>query len=126
MAGLIFILPILAFDIWLGCTTGRRQIGVWLELKQKPRIAGALAIGLILAVFLTFFVKYSNGPEMRIRGFPIPLVFFHLDNKIWTETTLPAPLPYVGMVTDFLTGLAAPFIPYKVAEFLKKVKAELK
>lgn len=63
---------------------------------------------------------------MRIEGFPIPLVFFHLDDKTWTRTILPAWLPYLGGVTDFATGLAAPFIPYKVAEFLKIVKAELK
>ena len=79
-----------------------------------------------LAVWLTFFVRYGNGPFGRIQGFPVPLVFFHLEGKTWTETVLPASLPYVGATTDFLTGLAAPFIPYKIAEFLKKVKAELK
>lgn len=126
MAGLIFILPIFAFDLWLACTTGRRQIALWLERKQAPRIAGVFLIGLILAVWLTVFVKYSMGPELKVRGFPVPLVFFHLENRSWTETTLPSGLPYIGVVTNFLTGLAAPFIPYKVAEFLKKVKAELK
>jgi hypothetical protein len=126
MAGLIFIIPIIAFDIWLACTTGRRQVRHWLELNQKPRIIGAFAIGLVLAVVLTFFVRYGNGPAMRIQGFPIPLVFFHLENKVWTKTILPASLPYVGGTADLLTGLAAPFIPYKVSEFLKVVKAELK
>jgi hypothetical protein len=63
---------------------------------------------------------------MRIQGFPIPLVFFHLEDKGWTQTVLPASLPYAGATADFLTGLAAPFIPYKIAEFLKKVKEELK
>jgi hypothetical protein len=126
MVGLIFIIPILAFNIWLACTTGRRQMRLWVELKQWRYIAGACAIGVALAVWLTFFVHYSNGPEMRIQGFPIPLVFFHLEDKIWTRTVLPASLPYVGALADFFTGLAAPFIPYKIAEFLKKVKAELK
>jgi hypothetical protein len=126
MAGLILILPILAFDIWLFCTTGQRQVGRWLELKQGPRLAAALALGLALAVWLTFFVRYGDGPKMRIQGFPIPLGFFHLEDKGWTQTVLPASLPYAGATADFLTGLAAPFIPYKIAEFLKKVKAELK
>jgi hypothetical protein len=34
-------------------------------------------------------------------------------------------MPYIGGAADFLTGLAAPLIPFKVAEFLKKEKAEL-
>jgi hypothetical protein len=126
MVGLIFIIPILAFDIWLSCTTGRRQVRRWLELKQWRQIIAAGVIGVALAVWLTFFLQYGNGPKMRIQGFPIPLVFFHLEDKGWTQTVLPASLPYVGTATDFLTGLAAPFIPYKIAEFLKTVKAELK
>jgi hypothetical protein len=126
MAGLILIIPILAFDVWLSCTTGKRQVRRWLELRQWSRVAGAFAAGLVLAVWLTFFLRYGAGPKMRIQGFPIPLFFFHLEDKGWTETGLPASLPYAGAVADFLTGLAAPFIPYKVAEFLKRVKAELK
>jgi len=126
MVGLLFILPILAFDIWLSCTTGRRQLCRWLELRQWPRIVAALAAGLALATWLAFFLQYGNGPKMRVRGFPIPLVFFHLEDKIWTRTVLPSSLPYAGAAADFLTGLAAPFIPCKIAEFLKKVKAELK
>ena len=126
LGGLIFILPILAFDIWLSWTTGRRQVRLWVELGQWRQIAVACAIGMALAVWLTFYVKYSFDPKMRVIGFPIPLVFFHLEDKTWTRTVLPAALPYAGGAADILTGLAAPFIPYKIAEFLKTVKAELK
>src|SRR5580698_6661739 len=108
MGGLILIIPILAFDIWLACTAGRRQIRRWLELGQAPRIAAAVAIGVALAVWLTFFVKYGAGAKMRVRGFPIPLVFFHLDDNRWTQTDLPSALPYVAGAADLLTGLAAP------------------
>jgi hypothetical protein len=39
---------------------------------------------------------------------------------------LPAAVTRLGAAADFLTGLAAPFIPFKIAGFLKEVKAELK
>jgi hypothetical protein len=126
MAGLIFILPILAFDIWLCCTTGWRQLKIWRDQKEWRRIALAAAIGLALAVWFTFFIQYGFGPQIRAKGFPIPLVFFHLADKSWIAEPLPSVLPYIGGATDIITGLAAPFIPYKIAEFLKKVKAELK
>jgi hypothetical protein len=125
MGGLILIIPILAFNIWLFCTTGWRQVRRWFELKQWRQFAAACAIGLALAVWLTFFVQYGNGLEMR-KGFPIPLLFFHPDDKTWTNTDLPVPLLYASIAADFLTGLAAPFIPYKIGEFMKQVKAELK
>jgi hypothetical protein len=125
MGGLIFIIPILAFDIWLCATTGRRQVRRWLELKQWPRLVAAFAAGLALAVWLTFIVQYGNGPVLR-KGFPIPLLFFHPEDKTWMPTALPASLLHVSAAADFLTGLAAPFIPCKIAEFLRQVKAELK
>jgi hypothetical protein len=124
--GLIFIIPIIAFDGWLFWTTGRRQLRHWLEIKEGRRIAACFAVGIALAIWLTFFIRYRSGSDLRVQGFPIPLVFYHLEGKTWTETVLPSTLPYIGTVANFLTGLAIPFIPYKVAEFLKTVKAELK
>lgn len=127
MFGLIFIVPIVAFDVWLFCTTARRQARRWIDTKDRRKIAIVAASGLILAVALPVFVRYSNGTKMRVQGFPIPLVFFFLgDNGQWTRTESPGFLPCAALVTDILTGLAAPFIPGKIAEFLKTVKAELK
>jgi hypothetical protein len=126
MGGLLFILPIVAFDVWLCWTTGRRQLALWTAHGNWRPLAAAAAAGLLLAVWLAFFVKYSNGDRLRVQGFPVPLVFFHLDRDTWTRAALPAPLRVLGLGADFLTGLAAPFIPFKIAAFLKIVKAELK
>jgi hypothetical protein len=126
MGGLILIIPVVAFDIWLSVTTGRRQLQQWAGRGQWRLIASVIGIGLILSLWLTFLVQYKWGQEERVAGFPIPRVFFSLENKVWTRTTSPGVLPYIGGVADFLTGLAAPFIPFKIAEFLKTVKAELK
>jgi hypothetical protein len=126
MGGLFLILPIVAFDVWLACTTGQRQLAEWRAQKNWRHLAAAAAAGLLLAFWFAFFVQYSSGALLRVQGFPIPVAFFHLDEKIWTRTTPPAPLPVLGAAANFLTGLAAPIIPFKIAEFLKKVKAELK
>jgi hypothetical protein len=126
MGGLFLILPIVAFDLWLACTTGRRQLAAWRAQKNWRHLALAAAAGLLLGVWVAFFVKYSSGAQLRVEGFPVPVAFFHLDGKMWTRTTPPPPLPVLGAAANFLTGLAAPFIPFKIAEFLKVVKAELK
>jgi hypothetical protein len=114
MGGLLLIAPIVAFDVWLGCTTGKRQCSIWLARKEWRRLAGAAGAGLLLAVWLAFFLQYHVGPDL-LKGFPIP----------WGHTTLPRAVACLGAGADFLTGLAAPFIPFKIAQFLKEVKAEL-
>jgi hypothetical protein len=126
MAGLIFIIPILAFDVWLIVTTGGRQVRQWVELKRWKPLAATLATGIALAVWLTFFIRYGTDPKMRVEGFPVPLKFFHLEDQTWTQTQLPSILPYAGLATNLVTGLVLPLFPFKVREFLQKVKAELK
>ncbi len=83
MAGLILIIPVLAFDIWLMATTGRSQIRLWLDREELPRLLAALGIGLALAVWMAFFMQFGSGPNVRALGFPIPLVFYHLQDKTW-------------------------------------------
>jgi hypothetical protein len=115
MGGLLLIVPIVAFDFWLAWTTGRRQISKWRSRKAWGPMAALAAAGLLLAAWLTFFLRYHFGPD-QVQGFPIP----------WAHTSLPTAVTVLGAATDFLTGLAAPFLPFKVAEFLSEVKAELK
>ncbi len=126
MGGLILIFPIIAFDFWLALTTGRRQWAQWREQKNWRHLAMAVVAGLGLGVWLAFFLKYNSGGSLKVQGFPIPVAFYHLDKDIWTQTIPDAPIPVLGAIANFLTGLAAPIIPFKIAEFLKLVKAELK
>ena len=85
---------------------------IWIGVAAAALLAAA---GLSLATWLTFFLHYHFGPG-QVQGFPIP----------WAHTSLPGAIAALGAVTDFLTGLTGPFIPFKVAEFLNEVKAELK
>jgi hypothetical protein len=126
MGGLILILPIVAFDVWLACTTGQRRLAEWRAHKNWRHLGLAAAAGLLLAVWFAFFFRYHGSDQLRVQGFPIPAAFFHLDGKTWRLTPPQPPLPVLGAAANFLTGLAAPLIPFKIAEFLKVVKEELK
>jgi hypothetical protein len=115
MGGLLLIVPLLAFNLWLACTTGKRQLSLWRTRRAWRPMAAVAFTSLLLACWLTFFFQYHIGPD-QLKGFPVP----------WAHTTLPSAVRFTGAATDFVTGLAAPFIPFKIAEFLKEVKAELK
>jgi len=125
MGALILILPVLAFDVWLLATTGKKQCQIWRQARAWPRLAAAAVIGLALGVWLSFFLEYKWGSAMRVTGLPVPVCFFHLEDGNWVDYPLPKAMQWAGCAVNFLTGLAAPFMPFKAAEFLRSVKAEL-
>jgi hypothetical protein len=127
MGGLILILPVLAFDVWLLATTGKKQFKIWTQARAWPRLAGAAGLGVALGVWLAFFIQYNWDAQTRAEGFPIPDAYSRLENGRWSAF-LPPPsraLQLLGIAANFLSGLAAPLIPFKAAEFLRSVKAEL-
>jgi len=98
----------------------------WRTQNNRRAPALAAAAGLALAAWLAFGTEYSYGPKVRVRGFPVPTAFFHPDGGAWTRTATPEAPAASGQAANLLTGLVAPLIPYKIGEFLRKVKAELK
>jgi hypothetical protein len=125
MGALILILPVLAADVWLLATTGKKQFKTWTQARAWTRLAGAASLGAALGVWLSFFVEYKWGANMRVIGFPVPLGFFHLEDGNWVDFPLPSDIQCLGCAANFLSGLAAPLIPFKAADFLRRVKAEL-
>jgi hypothetical protein len=125
MGALILILPVLAVDVWLLATTGQKQFKIWTQARAWPCFAGAVGVGMALGVWLAFFVEYKWGSKMRVIGFPIPVCFFHLEDGQWVDFIPPAAMQYSGWTANFLSGLAAPLLPFKAAEFLRSVKVEL-
>ena len=125
MGGLLLILPVLALDVWLLATTGKRQFKMWTRSRAWPRLAGAAALGAALGIWLALFVEYKWGSNFRVIGFPVPVCFFVLEDGNWVDFLPPSAMQYLGWAANFLSGLAAPFIPFKAAEFLRSVKAEL-
>jgi len=125
MGALILILPVLAVDVWLLATTGKKQFNIWKQARAWTRLAGAAVLGAALGVWLGSFVEYKWGAEIRVAGFPIPVCFFHLENGEWVDFPLPSAMIFLGFIANFLSGLVVPLIPFKAAEFLRSVKAEL-
>jgi hypothetical protein len=127
MGGLILILPVLAVDVWLLVTTGKKQFGLWSQAGRRSRLAGAIAICVLLGIWLAFFIQYRWDATTKARGFPIPDAFSSLQNDQWS-VFLPTPslaLQLLGVLANFLSGLVIPLIPFKAAEFVRSVKAEL-
>lgn len=122
---LLIMLPVVVFDIWLLATTGRTQFRKWARPGGWPRLAGTIAAGIALGIWLAFFVAYRWGQKMRVTGFPIPDSFLFLQSGAWVPSDAPRWIPPAARVVNLLSGMAATMVPFKFAEFLRSVKAEL-
>jgi hypothetical protein len=125
MGALILILPVLAADVWLLATTGKKQFKTWTQARAWMRLVAVVAIGVALGVWLGFFVQYKWGTNLRVIGFPVPVCFLHLEDGKPKDYLAPAAMQWLGTMANFLSGLAVPLIPCKAVEFLRNVKAEL-
>jgi hypothetical protein len=125
MGALILIIPTLAFDVWLAATVGKRLVQRWIHARAWPRLAAVCGAGLALGVCCLLAVQYQWDPKTRVVGFPIPLIFFNLEDQTWVRSPAPRPWLYLGAATNLITGIALPLVPYKIGEFFKTVKREL-
>jgi len=125
MAALILIVPTAAFDVWLAVTVGKRTVGRWIQSRSWSRLAGLLGSALALSVCCTAVIHYQWSAKTRVTGFPVPVSFLNLEDKVWVRSRPPAPWLYLGLATDLMTGLVLPLVPIKSAEFLRVVKEEL-
>jgi len=109
--GFLFILAQLTLCGWTIARIVKRVRGegggkaLWL-------VFGALAlVGLGLGAWMALGVEYRLGTRFRFAGFPIPVVFFHLEDGQWVDFITPPVIMYPGMVANVLTGVAVLQLP---------------
>ncbi len=125
MGSLILIIPIVVFSIWLLATTGKKVILRAKKDGKWTRVLVPIAIGIAMGWLFTFRVEYKIASTLRLHSFPVPTVFIYLQDLNWVRSPLPDAMRIVVAVTDFVFAIALAFFPYKLAEFVRQVKAEL-
>lgn len=125
MGSIILIVPILMFSIWLLSTTGKRVLERKRTTGKLAQFALIVLIGLTIGAWFTFVVNYKMGTTLRLKSFPVPTEFIYLQDSKWVESPLPPLMKSAVVAVDFLFGIAVAFFPFKIAEFVKQVKAEL-
>jgi len=62
-------------------------------------------------------VEYDAVVNMKIVGFPMPLVFFHFEDGQWVDFPLPAYVDWPGLITNFFAGLSICCLPLRLCAF---------
>lgn len=119
--GLFLILPLAALAGWIVYTT-RRQ--VWRPARGRGwrmafivlSIAGA-ALGLWFAHGLEL-----QAAQLRLEGFPVPLVIHRLHEGRWSAQAIPAPLAWIATMVNVACGPALALLPLKAVALLRELR----
>ena len=117
----------LAFDVWLLATTGKKQFNIWTQARAWPRLAGAVGIGLALGFGWPFSCNTNGTTKPASKVSRSLIAFSSLQDGKWSVflPTRSVAVQVLAVAANFFSGLAAPLLPFKAAEFLRSVKAEL-
>lgn len=107
--GILFIIPFLVLSVWalteLLLRLRRERARIWLWLAFSVLLTCGIAVG----IWCGFYCEYHVGKQYRIGSFPIPVVFFHLEDGHWVDFPVPAFQAWLSAITDVIciTALAA-------------------
>jgi amino acid transporter len=109
--GILCIIVVLAMSGWSLVALFRRlrrqrtRLGRWL-------VFGVLvACGVVVGIWCAFSVEYHVGSRCRIASFPIPVVFFHLENGDWVDFPVPKFQAWAAMFANVITITALATLP---------------
>ena len=71
--------------------------------------------GAVLGTLCSFYFQYSLEPRFRIGGFPFPLVFFQLEDGIWTDFRVPEFQAWLTILANIITFILLATLPLWLA-----------
>jgi hypothetical protein len=112
---LLLVIIFLALSSWAVVVLFRR-------LKHQHASAGwwvvlglLVASGTALGIWCAFYCEYHVGTSYRIAGFPIPVVFFHLEDGTWVDFPVPEFQAWSAVFTNIITIIALVTLPLWLA-----------
>lgn len=109
--GFLLIIVFLALSSWMLIALFRR---LWLKhVSTGWWIAfGVLFVcGVALGIWCAFYCEYHVGARFRIASFPIPVVFFQLEDGNWVDFPVPQFQAWSAAFTNVITIAALAVLP---------------
>jgi hypothetical protein len=109
--GILLVIIFLALSSWSIFALFRRlrrqhvSVGVWIAFTIL------LICGAALGVWCGFYCEYHVGTHFRIGSFPIPVIFFHLEDGTWIDFPMPEYQMWSAAFTDIITIIALATLP---------------
>lgn len=109
--GILIVIVFLALSSWA-------LVALFRRLRHQRATSGwwvafgvLVACGVALGVWCAFYVEYNVGTRYRIGSFPIPVVFFHLEQVDWVDFPVPEFQAWSAAFTNVITITALATLP---------------
>jgi hypothetical protein len=115
--GILLVIISLALSSWVVVALFRRlqrqhaSVGWWVAFGVL------VACGTALGIWCASYCEYRVGTDYRIGGFPIPVVFFHLEYGAWVDFPAPEFQAWSATFTNTITIIALATLPLWLASW---------
>jgi hypothetical protein len=99
---LIFILLLFALSLWSLIALFRRLRRVHAGMRLWSSFAVLILVGAAVGFWCSFYCEYHTRENYRIASFPIPIVFFHLEEGNWVDFPVPDYQVWPTAITNIL------------------------
>ena len=109
--GILLVIIFLALSSWTLVALFRRLRRQHVSAGWWVAFALLCICGAALGVWCAFYCEYHVGTRFRIGSFPIPVVFFHLEDGAWVDFPVPEFQAWAAAFTDIITIIALATLP---------------
>ena len=109
--GMLFVLAFLTGSSWALVSLVRRLRREQAGPRRWVAFVILAVIGLSVGAWCAFRCEYPMGAHYRIGSFPLPVVFFHLEDGQWVDFPVPKFQALSAAFTNILTVTALATVP---------------
>ena len=109
--GMLFVLAFLAGSSWALVSLVRRLRREQAGPRHWVAFTILVVIGLSVGAWCAFRCEYPLGAHYRIGSFPLPVVFFHLEEGQWVDFPVPRFQALSAAFTNVITITALATVP---------------
>jgi len=109
--GILVVIVALALSSWSIFALFRRLRHQHASSGSWVAFGVLLACGLALGAWCAFYCEYHMGTRYRIGSFPIPVVFFHLEQGDWVDFPVSDFQAWASAFANIVTIAALATIP---------------
>ena len=109
--GILLILGFLAASSWALASLVRRLRRERVGLQLWVAFVGLTIIGLAAGIWFAFHFEYHLGARYRVGSFPLPVVFFHMEDGEWVDFPVPEFQAWASAFTNIVTLTALAPLP---------------
>jgi hypothetical protein len=109
--GIFFVILSLVMSSWALVALIRRLRRKHASTPWWVAFSAFVLVGIATGVWCAFYCEYPLGTDFRVGSFPLPVVFFHLEQGQWVDFPVPHFQAWSAALTNVVSITALATLP---------------